>query len=58
MDNMRVRVRDCVEKQLYTTAIFFAEKLVTFTNGGCRIRKSAYEPDVAAAIGVMRRGGR
>jgi len=33
LDQLRFRVTDCLDKHLFTTAVFFADKLVTLSDG-------------------------
>lgn len=59
LDQLRFRVTDCLDKHLFTTAVFFADKLVTLSDGAAEdvyllAQVRAAPPHAVAAAGFLK----
>lgn len=59
LEQLRTRVADCLDKHLFTTAVFFADKLVTLSDGAAedvyRLAQARSAPRASAARGLTAR---
>ena len=56
LDQLRFRVTDCVDKHLFTTAVFFADKLVTLSDGAAEDVYLLAQARTSPALALAPRG--